>query len=96
MPSGQLAEATITGFDPLGVPNAGTIAINHDANGVGWFIDSTPLDNSEFTVQNTGGFLPATAESKADRLIVSFLVQDEQLSKNKVCQAFCTFCYKTC
>ncbi|MEL6580873.1 MAG: hypothetical protein AAFQ14_14075 [Cyanobacteria bacterium J06621_12] len=64
MPSGQLAEATITGFDSLGVPNAGTIAIDHDANGVGWFIDSTPLDNSEFTVQNTGSFYPLLPNQK--------------------------------
>ncbi len=39
---GQLAEA---GFDSSGKPNAGTILIDHDANGVGWFIDETLLDN---------------------------------------------------
>ena len=50
---GQLAEATITDFDDAGVPNAGTILIDHDANGVGWFIDETPLNNSEFTAQDT-------------------------------------------
>ncbi len=50
----QLAEATIAGFDSAGKPNSGTILIDHDANGlssngdVGWFIDETPLDNSEF------------------------------------------------
>ena len=58
LPKGQLAEATITGFDSSGKPKAGTILIDHDANGlssngdVGWFIDETPLDNSEFTTQN--------------------------------------------
>ena len=65
LPSGQLAEATITDFDDSGVPNAGTILIDHDANGVGWFIDSTPLDNSEFTAQNTDSYLLATAKSEA-------------------------------
>ena len=53
LPTGQLAEATIAGFDSSGKPNAGTILIDHDANGVGWFIDETPLDNSEFTAQNS-------------------------------------------
>ena len=51
LPQGQLAEATIAGFDSAGKPNSGTILIDHDANGlssngdVGWFIDETPLDN---------------------------------------------------
>ena len=66
LPSGQLAEATITGFYDSGVPNAGTIEIDHDANGVGWFIDSTPLDNSEFIAQDTDSYLLAAAESEAN------------------------------
>lgn len=66
LPSGSLAEATIIGFDDNGVPNAGMIAIDHNANYVDWFIDSTPLDNSEFIVQNTDSFLLAAAESEAD------------------------------
>ncbi|MEO1341538.1 MAG: hypothetical protein AAFV28_10465, partial [Cyanobacteria bacterium J06635_13] len=33
LPKGQLAEATITGFNDSGKPNAGTILIDHDANG---------------------------------------------------------------
>ncbi|WP_319420865.1 hypothetical protein [Pleurocapsa sp. FMAR1] len=53
LPKGQLAEATITDFDDSAKPNAGTILIDRDANGSGWFIDETPLDNSEFTAQNT-------------------------------------------
>jgi hypothetical protein len=50
LPTGQLAEAQLTQFDPLGHPNGGTILIDHNANGIGWFIDPTPLDNSEFTI----------------------------------------------
>ena len=65
LPIGQLAEVTITDFDDSGVPNAGTILIDHNANGVGWFIDETPLDNSEFTAQDTDSYLLATAESEA-------------------------------
>ena len=49
LPTGQLAEATITGFDDTRNPNTGTIFIDRDANGVGWFVDQTPLDNSEFS-----------------------------------------------
>jgi PKD domain/Bacterial Ig domain len=48
LPTGQLAEATITGYDQLGRPNKATISIDDDANGVGWFIDTTPGDSSEF------------------------------------------------
>ncbi|BAZ46381.1 DNA/RNA non-specific endonuclease [Chondrocystis sp. NIES-4102] len=66
LPTGQLAEATITGFDDSGVPNAGTILIDHDANGVGWFIDSTPLESSEFGVQNSETYLLAAADSEAN------------------------------
>ena len=72
LPTGQLAEATITGVDENGTPNVGTILIDHDANGVGWFIDSTPLDNSEFSgsrgAEGAGGkaYLLAAAESEAN------------------------------
>ena len=66
LPKGQLAEATITDFDDSGIPTAGTILIDHDANSVGWFVDETPLDNSEFVAQDTDSYLLATAESEAD------------------------------
>ena len=66
LPAGQLAEATITGFGNYGVPNAGTILIDHDANGVGWFIDETPLESSEFGVRNSESYLLAAAESEAN------------------------------
>jgi large repetitive protein len=48
LPSGQLAEATITGYDSNGRPNAGTLTLDTDGNSLGWFIDSTPDDNTEF------------------------------------------------
>ena len=72
LPKGQLASATITGFDDAGKSKAGRILIDHDANGVGWFIDETPLDNSEFTAhlssngENTESYLLAATESEAD------------------------------
>jgi hypothetical protein len=63
LPAGQLAEATITGYDKLGRPNTATITIDNDANGVGWFLDTTPGDNSEFT--GTDNYLQATPNSAA-------------------------------
>ncbi|MBD2241879.1 cadherin-like domain-containing protein [Aulosira sp. FACHB-113] len=60
LPTGQLAEAQITQFDALGRPNGGTILIDHNANGIGWFIDPTPLDNSEFASSLTDTAYRAT------------------------------------
>jgi hypothetical protein len=37
LPTGQLAEATITGFDTTGYLNAGTLYLDTDANGLGWY-----------------------------------------------------------
>ncbi|NEQ43018.1 MAG: hypothetical protein F6K00_05440 [Leptolyngbya sp. SIOISBB] len=48
LPTGQLAEAQLTRFDANGQPIAGTILIDDDANGTGWFIDPTPWESSEF------------------------------------------------
>ena len=56
----------IIDFDDSGKSNAGTILIDHDANGIGWFIVKTLLGNSEFTAQNTDSFLIAATESEAD------------------------------
>jgi Bacterial Ig domain len=63
LPTGQLAEATITGYDNLGRPNTATISIDDDANGIGWFLDTTPQDNSEFT--GTYTYFQATPNSAA-------------------------------
>jgi hypothetical protein len=67
LPSGQLAEASITGFDPTGRPNAGTLYLDIDANGLDWYIDSTPWDNSEYsqTLTDTDTAYRATADSAA-------------------------------
>lgn len=45
LPTGQLAEAQVTHYTEQGIPNGGTILIDHNANGLGWFIDPTPLDH---------------------------------------------------
>jgi Bacterial Ig domain len=63
LPTGQLAEATITSYNNNGTPNAATISIDDDANGIGWFIDTTPQDNSEFTGTDT--YFQATPNSPA-------------------------------
>jgi PKD domain len=63
LPTGQLAEGTITSYNTNGTPKTSTITIDDDANGVGWFVDSTPQDNSEFT--GTDNYLQATLNSPA-------------------------------
>jgi large repetitive protein len=37
LPTGQLAEANITRFDPTGRPTSGTLTLDIDGNGLGWF-----------------------------------------------------------
>jgi large repetitive protein len=65
LPSGQLAEATINGYDNLGRPNTATITLDDDGNGVGWFIDTTPQDNSEFRAGVGGDYFTANPDSAA-------------------------------
>jgi DNA/RNA endonuclease G (NUC1) len=65
LPIGQLAEAQITSFNEFGRPKTGTILIDYNANGVGWFIDRTPFENSEFGLENAEWALQATPESEA-------------------------------
>ncbi len=50
LPPGQLAEARPTKFDDQGRPVGGTLIIDVNASGRGWFIDDTPADHGEFTV----------------------------------------------
>ncbi|NEQ98499.1 MAG: hypothetical protein F6K30_17565 [Cyanothece sp. SIO2G6] len=65
LPTGQLAEATITRFDANGQPIAGTILIDDDANGLGWFIDPTPWNNTEYHPDQSATLLKATPNSPA-------------------------------
>ncbi|MBW4554016.1 MAG: hypothetical protein KME35_23375 [Aphanocapsa sp. GSE-SYN-MK-11-07L] len=48
LPTGQLAEAQLTHFGTNGTPNAGTLLLDYNGNDLGWFIDPTPWENSEF------------------------------------------------
>ena len=65
LPVGQLAEAQITLFDEQGRPIGGNILIDPDANGKGWFIDTTPFDNSEFNTALSDTAYRAAADSAA-------------------------------
>ncbi|XKI43399.1 hypothetical protein R6H26_15340 [Altericista sp. CCNU0014] len=65
LPTGQLAEATITGFDLTGRPNSGTLYLDIDANGLGWYIDPTPWDNTEYSQTLTDTAYRATSDSAA-------------------------------
>ena len=76
LPSGQLADAQITKFVDersetsrrvdQGHPIEGTIEIDTDGNGVGWYIDPTPLQQEEFqqTLSESTAF-KATSDSPA-------------------------------
>ena len=65
LPAGQLAEAQITRFDAQGIPIGGTLVIDDDANGLGWFIDPTPFEHSEFRTQHSEFSLVAAPGSPA-------------------------------
>jgi len=66
LPPGQIAEAQLTQTDPTtGVPIAGTILIDHNANGIGWYIDPTPQDHSEYALPLTEHASLANPESDA-------------------------------
>ncbi|MDA8744744.1 dockerin type I domain-containing protein [Rubripirellula amarantea] len=66
---GYLGFADITSWSDDGVPLSGTITVDIDADGHGWFVDDTPLDDSEFTRQYAGGdALGRPGESRYDLL----------------------------
>ncbi|WP_242067228.1 hypothetical protein [Leptolyngbya sp. FACHB-711] len=65
LPSGQLAEASLTSYDSTGRPTSGTLTLDIDGNGLGWFIDSTPWDNSEFSTTLIDTAFRATPGSAA-------------------------------
>jgi hypothetical protein len=48
-------------------PTSGTLTLDLDGNGLGWFIDPTSWDNSEFKTQNSGiGWAMSTATFHTD------------------------------
>jgi subtilisin-like proprotein convertase family protein len=61
------AEFRIADLDglALGFTTAETITIDVDAAGWGWFIDETPVDDSEFEDVNNDGIMVATEDSHA-------------------------------
>jgi PKD repeat protein len=63
LPTGQLAEGTITSYNTNGTAKTATITIDDDANGIGWFLDTTPQDNNEFT--GVDNYLQAAPNSAA-------------------------------
>jgi hypothetical protein len=65
LPDGQLAEARIDAFGPDGLPSAGTIVLDINAAGIGWFVDTTPLDHSEFGITLDGNAFQAGGDSPA-------------------------------
>jgi DNA-binding beta-propeller fold protein YncE len=62
---GELAEARVDAVGADGLPTAGTIVLDDDAAGVGWYVDSTPFDHSEFAVALDEHAFRAGADSEA-------------------------------
>jgi Pretoxin HINT domain len=65
LPAGELGEAHIDDIGSNGLPTAGTILLSTDADGVGWYVDPTPLDNSAFATQLAPDAFEATGNSPA-------------------------------
>src|SRR5205823_7909370 len=61
LPGTQVGEARVTRLNSRGLPAAGTIVLDIDAAGIGWFADPTPDDHGEFDQS-----LAATAFRTAD------------------------------
>src|SRR5262249_42895181 len=49
LPGSQVGEARVTRVGYNGLPAAGTIVLDKDAAGMGWFVDPTPSNPSEYT-----------------------------------------------
>ena len=65
LPGSELAEAQIDAYGANGLPTSGTIVLDANANGVGWYVDPTPSDNSEFATALSGGAFLANGNSPA-------------------------------
>ena len=65
LPNGELGESQIDTVTPDGLPAVGTIVLSPDAAGLGWFLDATPQDNSEFGTQFDSDAFGATSNSPA-------------------------------
>lgn len=62
-----IAIAQLTSFAADGTPNAGTLLLDHNGNDLGWFIDSTPWENSEFAQPLSDSAYRATTSPAAGR-----------------------------
>jgi hypothetical protein len=89
LPTGQLAEAQLTGFDANGRPNAGTLLLDYNGNNLGWFYcatahadanDPTPWENSEFetTLSNTA-FRANSTSAAAGRYDLTLIQKSRQV-----------------
>ncbi len=61
LPAGQLGYSRITEYSANGLPVRGEIVLDIDANGRGWFLDSTPWTPEEFAQSLTASAFSATS-----------------------------------
>ncbi|MCA9018320.1 MAG: hypothetical protein KDA77_23565, partial [Planctomycetaceae bacterium] len=66
LPDGMLGGATST-----------TITIDINAAGYGWFVDKTPFDNSEFTLDANGNLVAGAASAASGRMDLLTVVMHE-------------------
>jgi RHS repeat-associated protein len=59
LPAGVLGETLATAWDAQGKPTGGLILLSPNGDGRGWYIDPTPLSNSEFTLGPSASSLTA-------------------------------------
>ncbi len=61
----------------LGMTIGNTVWLDRDAAGRGWFVDSTPNDDNEFTSETAGGQLRAVAPEAVDQIDLLSVVAHE-------------------
>ena len=77
LPAGQLGYGVITAVGADGRPTAGQIVYDRSGDGQGWFVDSTPGDNSEYLASNSGGLTAASNSAAAGHYDLMTLVMHE-------------------
>ena len=61
----------------LGMARAGTIWLDHNAAGRGWFVDATPRDDDEFDSSDAGGPMQAIDPNASERIDLLTAVMHE-------------------
>ncbi|MCB1099682.1 MAG: hypothetical protein KDN22_29190, partial [Verrucomicrobiae bacterium] len=66
LPTGQLGTSSILSYTDAGLPKSGSLVLDVNADGAGWFIDSSPFEHDGFLVNPQTLSGPAVPGSDAD------------------------------